>query len=318
MSVDDKYTYPGSGGVLINAASIRDHVQLDEAMNDVASFVLAKIYTEPVPARLDLEYLRGIHVRMFGDLLPEIAGRIRNVDVQATGTGIPYCRPDFIEANLDTLFRKLEREDYLTGLDADTFTERLAARWGELSAIHPWRDGNTRSQSMYVAALAQRAGHPIDWARIDVDELRHHRLQAIAGTDRPLADYLRAHLIDTAPTRGPEAAAPRSAARSAGREQGGVARRRRGTGLQPPRARRARDAPHGGDRPGRAQCAASRVVVDECDLSRASARSRGRRARALGRAPRRRRVADARGWRGGAAVLRSGWVCRHAGTPTKG
>ncbi|UQB17880.1 Fic/DOC family protein [Clavibacter nebraskensis] len=220
MSVDDKYTYPGSGGVLINAAGIRDHAQLDEAMNDVASFVLAKIYTEPVPDRLDLEYLRGIHVRMFGDLLPGIAGRIRDVDVQATGTGIPYCRPDFIEANLDTLFRKLEREDYLTGLDPDTFTERLADRWGELSAIHPWRDGNTRSQSMYVAALAQRAGHPIDWASIDVDELRHHRLQAIAGTDRPLAVYLRAHLIDTAPTREPEGAGPRTAARTAGREQG--------------------------------------------------------------------------------------------------
>ncbi|UDM20532.1 Fic/DOC family protein [Clavibacter michiganensis] len=219
MSVDDKYTYPGSGGVLINAASIRDHVELDEAMNDVASFVLAKIYTEPVPARLGLEYLRGIHVRMFGDLLPTIAGRIRDVDVQATGTGIPYCRPDFIEANLDTLFRKLEREDYLTGLDPDTFTERLAARWGELSAIHPWRDGNTRRQSVYVAALAQRAGHPIDWARIDVDELRHHRLQAIAGTDRPLAGYLRAHLIDTASTRGSEGAAPLGAARTAGREQ---------------------------------------------------------------------------------------------------
>ncbi|WP_434168919.1 Fic/DOC family protein [Clavibacter michiganensis] len=219
MSVDDKYTYPGSGGVLINAAGIRDHAQLDEAMNDVASFVLAKIYTEPAPERLDIEYLRGIHVRMFGDLLPGIAGRIRDVDVQATGTGIPYCRPDFIEANLDTLFRKLEREDYLTGLDADTFTKRLADRWGELSAIHPWRDGNTRSQSMYVAVLAQRAGHPIDWARIDVDELRHHRLQAIAGTDRPLADYLRAHLIDTASTRGSEGAAPLGAARTAGREQ---------------------------------------------------------------------------------------------------
>ncbi|WP_316306712.1 Fic family protein (plasmid) [Clavibacter michiganensis] len=220
MSVDDKYTYPGSGGVLINAASIRDHVQLDEAMNDVASFVLAKIYTEPVPERLGLEYLRGIHVRMFGDLLPTIAGRIRDVDVQATGTGIPYCRPDFIEANLDTLFRKLEREDYLTGLDPDTFTERLADRWGELSAIHPWRDGNTRRQSVYVATLAQRAGHPIDWASIDVDELRHHRLQAIAGTDRPLAAYLRAQLFGTAPTRGREGSAPLSAARTAGREQG--------------------------------------------------------------------------------------------------
>ncbi|WP_434513175.1 Fic family protein (plasmid) [Clavibacter nebraskensis] len=178
MSVDDKYTYPGSGGVLINAAGIRDHAQLDEAMNDVASFVLAKIYTEPAPERLELEYLRGIHVRMFGDLLPGIAGRIRDVDVQATGTGIPYCRPDFIEANLDTLFRKLEREDYLTGLDPDTFTERLADRWGELSAIHPWRDGNTRSQSMYVGRPRTAGRPPIDWASIAVDELRHHRLQA--------------------------------------------------------------------------------------------------------------------------------------------
>jgi hypothetical protein len=113
---------------------------------------------------------------------------------------IPPCRPDFIEANLDTLFRKPEREDYLTGLDADTFTERLADRRGELSAIRPLRDGDTRSQSMCMAALARRAGHPIDWASIDVDELRHHRLQDIAGTDRPLAEYVRAHLIDTAST----------------------------------------------------------------------------------------------------------------------
>jgi len=234
MSVDDKYTYPGSGGVLINAAGIRDHARLDEAMNDVASFVLAKIYTEPAPERLDLEYLRGIHVRMFGDLLPGIAGRIRDVDVQATGTGIPYCRPDFIEANLDTLFRKLEREDYLTGLDPDTFSERLADRWGELSAIHPWRDGNTRSQSMYVAVLAQRAGHPIDWASVDVEELRRHRLQAIASTDRPLAGYLRAHLIDTAPTRGGEGAVPLGVARAADRGHGTA----RGEGEPPAYSRR--------------------------------------------------------------------------------
>ncbi|AWG01499.1 Fic/DOC family protein [Clavibacter michiganensis] len=220
MGVDDKYTYPGSGGVLINAAGITEHAVLDDAMNYVSSVALAEIRTESIPARPDLEYLRGIHVRMFGDLLPTIAGRIRDVDVQATGTGIPYCRPDFIEANLDTLFRKLQREDYLTGLEANTFTECLADRWGELSAIHPWRDGNTRSQSVYVAALAQRAGHPIDWASIDVDELRHRRLQAIAGTDRPLAVYLRAHLVDAAPTRGPEGAAPLTAARTAGREQG--------------------------------------------------------------------------------------------------
>lgn len=201
MSVDDKYTYPGSGGVLINAANYRTHRELDEAMDDVASITMAEVRAEPVPDRPGYDYLQSIHERMFGDLVPGIAGRIRDVDVQATGTGIPYCRPEYIDANLATLFGKLEREDYLTGLDADTFADRLADRWGELSAIHPYRDGNTRSQSTYVSAIAERAGHPIDWEHVDVDELRTARLYAVAGNDRPLADYLRAHLVESAPVR---------------------------------------------------------------------------------------------------------------------
>lgn len=201
MSVDDKYTYPGSGGVLVNAAGIRDQRQLDEAMNDVASITMAEVRAERVPDRPDYEYLQSIHERMFGDLVPGIAGRIRDVDVQATGTGIPYCRPEYIDANLSTLFRKLEREDYLTGLDANTFADRLADRWGELSAIHPYRDGNTRSQSTYVSAIAERAGHPIDWERVDVDELRTARLHAVAGNDRPLAEYLRTHLVENRDVR---------------------------------------------------------------------------------------------------------------------
>jgi cell filamentation protein len=108
MSVDDKYTYPGSGGVLVNAAGIRNQRQLDEAMNDVASITMAEVRAERVPDRPGYAYLRDIQERMFGDLVPGIAGKVRDVDVQATGTGIPYCRPEYIDANLSTLFGKLE------------------------------------------------------------------------------------------------------------------------------------------------------------------------------------------------------------------
>lgn len=37
MIADDKYTYPGSGGVLVNNYNIRDAEQLDKAVNAVAS-----------------------------------------------------------------------------------------------------------------------------------------------------------------------------------------------------------------------------------------------------------------------------------------
>ncbi len=204
MSEDDKYTYPGSGGVLVNSKGIRNVARLDAAMNDYASAAMAELRTEPTPDRLDYNYLRGIHTRLFERIVPGIAGKHRDVDVQATGVGIPYCRPAYIEPELTRLFDQLGREDYLTELDADTFAARLADRWGELSAIHPYRDGNTRSQSLYVTVLAERAGHPIDWQRIDVDALRTARLHAVVGNSKPLADYLGPRLLTSdAPRQNP-------------------------------------------------------------------------------------------------------------------
>ena len=204
MSEDDKYTYPDSGGVLVNSKGIRNAARLDAAMNDYASVAMAELRTEPTPDRLDYDYLRRIHTRLFERIVPGIAGKLRDVDVQATGVGIAYCRPEYIEPNLTRLFDQLDREDYLTGLDADTFAARLADRWGDLSAIHPYRDGNTRSQSLYVTVLAERAGHPIDWRRVNVDELRTARLRAVVGNTKPLADYLGASLMSSeAPRQSP-------------------------------------------------------------------------------------------------------------------
>jgi cell filamentation protein len=192
---DDKYTYPLSGGVLVNSRGLRTSADLDAAVNGFASVALAELAREPIPEPPDFGYLRRIHERIFQPIVPGIAGRIRDVDVQASGTGIAYCRPEYINTSLDALFAKLEREDYLTGLDDRTFADRLADRWGELSAIHSWRDGNTRSQSFYISRLADRAGHPIDWQHVDVDTLRQLRLEAIVGRERPLADYLAERLL---------------------------------------------------------------------------------------------------------------------------
>ncbi|MFV0428252.1 MAG: Fic/DOC family protein [Arachnia sp.] len=195
MIEDDKYTYPGSGGVLVNSKGIQEAARLDAAMNDYASAAMAELRVEPVPTQPGYEYLRHIHTRMFERIVPGIAGRLRDVNVQAIGTGIAYARPEYIEGSLSQLFDQLGRQDYLTGLDTEAFATRLADRWGDLTAIHPYRDGNTRSQSFYVTVLAERAGHPMDWRRIDVDTLRTLRLRAVVGSSRPLADYLGPRLL---------------------------------------------------------------------------------------------------------------------------
>lgn len=189
MSVDDRYTYRDSGGVLVNKLDLRDQQQLDTALNRYASVGWAVIRSSQVDV-LDFSYLRHIHEVLFSPVLAW-AGVLRDVDVQAGGTGIPYGRPQYIQSALDDLFGQLSREDYLAGIDDHrVFARRLAEKWGYLTHIHPFRDGNTRSQSVYIGQLARRAGHPIDWTRVNVDRLRDLRLAAVGGSEAPLADYL--------------------------------------------------------------------------------------------------------------------------------
>ncbi len=240
MSEDDKYTYPGSGGVLINSKGIREAALLDTVMNEYASAAMAGLLAEPVPPKPGYEYLRHVHTRMFEQIVPGIAGRLRDVNAQAVGTGVVYARPEYIQDSLSQLFDQLGREDYLTGLDVETFATRLADHWGDLTAIHPFRDGNTRSQSCYVTVLAERAGHPIDWRRIDVDALRTLRLRAVVGSSRPLASYLVSRLLPReAPRQSPSFAALRAsypqAATEMARRSSSAARQQQRTGRRPGR-----------------------------------------------------------------------------------
>jgi len=186
---DDRYTYPGSSGVLINRFNIRNSSILDEVVNREVSIGLAQIYRHP-PASMDWEGLKYIHQLLFSRVFTW-AGKLRTVDVTAVGTGIVYCRPEYIQENLDSLFSHLRRDDYLRGHDTETFVASLARFWGELSAIHPFRDGNTRSQSAYITLLAREAGHPLNWQVIDVDRLRTARLQSIAGRTINLKNLLQ-------------------------------------------------------------------------------------------------------------------------------
>jgi cell filamentation protein len=165
-------------------------------MNASASRRWAGIQAEPIPDVLDLEYLRSIHRRLLSPVL-DWAGELRQVgdEVAAGGTGITYARAQFFRAGLDGVFGQLAAEDYLRGLLRDEFAERLAERWGYLTMTHPFRDGNTRSQSAYMDRLAIRAGHPIDWLHVDVDTLRTLRLRAVSGSEKPLADYLRGRIL---------------------------------------------------------------------------------------------------------------------------
>lgn len=198
----DPYLYDGTG-VLRNKFGVSDPSAAHDLETRLAYQRLVELAAAPVAGSFDLRHLQAIHAYVYQDLW-EWAGQIRTVDTGTTNTGLAHCRPEFIEAHAHLVFGAIAADRYLVGIsDVDTFTGRLAYHWGEMTALHPFRDGNTRSQRVFVDQLAKHAGWVIDWSAVNgqVEAFIHARLVAHAGDHGVLHDLLTSV---TAPASGDE------------------------------------------------------------------------------------------------------------------
>lgn len=186
--MSDKYTYPGTE-VLINILGIKDQALLDRTEQNLANIGLVELRMAPILGSFNFPHLKAIHRKLVGELY-EWAGQIRTTDTQAMGTGVAHCRPEFIEAFAKEVFAGIAADNFLLEMDHNNFTQRLAHHWGELTALHPFRDGNTRSQSAFIDHLAAQAGWEIHWAKLDLDGVKEARVIAISRSSEPLRDLL--------------------------------------------------------------------------------------------------------------------------------
>lgn len=173
----DHYTYPGSE-VLVNIPGYTDPGAWKEAETAVVGLRARELARTPVPGGFDLPHLQAIHARLV-DGFYTWGGRLRDTNTGPGGTGIAHCLPEFIPAEAGRVFGVLADADYLRGRDRAAFAGGLATAWGDLTAVHPFRDVNTRSQFTFFNQLALEAGWVIDWNQIDPHVFAHARTVAI-------------------------------------------------------------------------------------------------------------------------------------------
>lgn len=78
----------------------------------------------------------------------------------------PFAFPGQIVPSLERLHQELLSERCLEGLAANPWARRAAYYLGELNAIHPFREGNGRTQREFLRQLAKRGGYQLDWSPI--------------------------------------------------------------------------------------------------------------------------------------------------------
>lgn len=173
---DSKYCYPQSH-VLKNKLNITNQGELETAERAITAVKTSQASVSHINGNFDFEHLKRIHKFLFEDIY-DWAGCIRTVNISK---GNQFCRVDYIETQINDLFKKLKDENYL--LDCKTIDEigkRLAYYLGEINVIHPFREGNGRTQRLFIEHLAYHAGYELDFMKISSQDMLEASVKAYA------------------------------------------------------------------------------------------------------------------------------------------
>ena len=151
---DSAYCYPNSS-VLINKLNIRNARKLLAAEIDLTSIRLQELESNPLRGSFDFLHLRRIHKYIFQDLYTW-AGEVRTVEI---GKGNLFCTTACIDSYAACIFDKYFRQCYDVKENKGQFVETLAKNYGDLNALHPFREGNGRAQREFARVVCKECGY---------------------------------------------------------------------------------------------------------------------------------------------------------------
>lgn len=169
--------YPNTA-CLINKFNIRDDKKLAEIEAEItfAKAVILESHTAELP--LDLEYYKNIHRFLFEDLY-DWAGVFRVVDISKKGTS--FCPAKSLEDLCEKCFSRLKNKNYFKDLSKDEFVEEIVDFYQTTNYLHPFIEGNGRTQRIFISKLIQYNDYKFNFSSIDPDLLMVATIQAANG-----------------------------------------------------------------------------------------------------------------------------------------
>lgn len=157
---DDQYTFPGSS-VLKNKFGITEELQAHELEHKLYRERALDLVVKPLEVRF-MKDVKKIHDYLFQDMY-YWAGQYREVNISKSGNAfMPMQAFDTGEIFMDSLISGF----YDAAQDKTEIGKQLAKILDNLNYMHPFREGNGRTQREVIRSLALIKGY---FAEIDVD-----------------------------------------------------------------------------------------------------------------------------------------------------
>lgn len=180
---DDPYVYRGTA-TLRNKLGLRDPALLEAFELEMSTLR----GNEPLPGgRFTPRHYQRVHRHLFQDVYAW-AGRYRNVRTSKGGN--LFCLPEHIKTQMNRLFEALRQGPIFAQPNKQQFITAAADFLAELNAIHPFREGNGRSQLAFLHLVGLAAGHPFDFSGVRRDRFMPAMIASFDGELAPLCAEL--------------------------------------------------------------------------------------------------------------------------------
>jgi cell filamentation protein len=183
------------GETLKNKLGATTNEELERREADLVARRLLEMQLGHGPqGQFDADHLKAIHQHLFQDVY-EWAGHTRDERValsdNATASepimrkaeGQPFAIGQEIQEGLDAFAERLRANNTLRDLPREDFATQAADVMADLNSIHPFREGNGRTQRVFMEQLAEAAGHTLDFTVISKERMTQASVEAHENND---------------------------------------------------------------------------------------------------------------------------------------
>ncbi|WP_299429725.1 Fic family protein [uncultured Meiothermus sp.] len=201
LDMSDPYLQPN--GTLKNLHRLTDASKLRELeylLVEQRSFEIVSGQFD-IPKTFDEAHLKAIHKHLFQDTF-EWAGFMRHEPVVLEGERVQlgpmlqkgesvFLPSSYIRQAIAHLSRDIQTDPRLKSPDAMIFADGAAKILGDLNHVRPFREGNGRTQRLFIQGLAQSTGHGFDFRVVSAERNIAVSISANSGQLEPLQRMLR-------------------------------------------------------------------------------------------------------------------------------
>ncbi|WP_019998591.1 Fic/DOC family protein [Aureimonas ureilytica] len=110
--------------------------------------------------------------------------------------GYAFLPGSRIEMGLTAAFEPIRDIEALKGASVETFAAKAGEVLGELNYVHPFREGNGRTQEAFIQALGVYAGHEVDFSVITKTRMIEASVETFNDPKAPAMRHLMEDAVD--------------------------------------------------------------------------------------------------------------------------